>query len=118
MQVRPIGKRFTTFFACLPRRLPVSSGLASSCASWNSRPSTPSRGEHVLLERAFNILGDPALRACYDGLLRDAEAPALFPYGGFGSLLASGERSRDGKTFFARRIIAFLPVRRQRRFRA
>ena len=32
-------------------------------------------GEHVLLERAFNILGDPALRACYDGLLRDAEAP-------------------------------------------
>ena len=74
--------------------------------------------EHVLLERAFNILGDPALRACYDGLLSDAEAPTLFPYGGFGSLLASGERSREGKTFFARRIIAFLPKRRQRRFRA
>ena len=33
-------------------------------------------------------------------------------------MLASGERSRDGKTFFARRIIAFLPETRQRRFRA
>jgi len=62
------------------------------------------RSEYVLLERAFNILGDPGLRACYDALLKDPDAPALFPYGGFGSLLVSGERSRDAKTFFARRI--------------
>jgi len=34
------------------------------------------------------------LRACYDALLKDPEAPALFPYGGLGSLLVSGERSR------------------------
>src|SRR5262249_16836899 len=74
------------------------------------------RSEHVLPERAFNILGDPGLRACYDALLKEPEAPALFPYGGFGSLLASGERSRDGQTFFARRIIAFLPERQKRRF--
>ena len=76
------------------------------------------RSEHVLLERAFNILGDPGLRACYDELLKDPDAPALFPYGGFGSLLVSGERSRDAQTFFARRIIAFLPEQHRRRFYA
>jgi len=59
------------------------------------------RNEHSSVERAFNILGDPELRACYDRLLKDPEAPALFPYGGFGSLLVSGERSRNGNTFFA-----------------
>jgi hypothetical protein len=74
--------------------------------------------ERVALERAFNILAQPELRACYDMLLADAEVPAVFPYGGFGSLLVAGERSRDGRTFFARRILAFHPERRQRRFRA
>jgi hypothetical protein len=70
------------------------------------------------LERAYNILAQPELRASYDALLRDPEAPALFPYGGFGSLLASGDRSRDGQRFFATRILAFRPEMRQRRFRA
>jgi hypothetical protein len=72
--------------------------------------------ERVALERAFNIVGPPELRACYDALLADPEAPALFPYGGFGSLLVAGEPSRDGATFFARRIIAFSPDLRRRRF--
>jgi hypothetical protein len=76
------------------------------------------RGEQVLPERAFNILGDPGLRACYDRLLKDPEAPAPFPYGGFGSLLVSGEPSRDAKTFFSRRILTFLPERHKRRFHA
>jgi len=76
------------------------------------------RSEYVLLECAFNILGDPGLRACYDVLLKDPEAPAIFPYGGFGSLLVSGDRSRDEQTFFARRIIAFMPERHRRRFHA
>jgi hypothetical protein len=76
------------------------------------------RTEDVPLERAFNILGDPGLRETYDRLLINPEAPAVFPYGGFGSLLASGERSRDGQTFFARRIIAFLPERHRLRFHA
>jgi hypothetical protein len=76
------------------------------------------RSEYVLQERAFNLLGDPGLRACYDALLKDPDAPALFPYGGFGSLLVSGARSRDAQTFFARRIIAFLPERHRRRFHA
>jgi hypothetical protein len=74
------------------------------------------RSDIVALERAFNILALPELRACYDTLLLDVEAPAVFPYGGFGSLLVSGERSRDGATFFARRILAFRPDSRQRRF--
>src|SRR5271166_4841628 len=72
--------------------------------------------ERIALERAFNIVGQPELRACYDALLADPEAPALFPYGGFGSLLVAGEPSGDGKTFFARRIHAFSPDLRRRRF--
>ena len=73
--------------------------------------------QRVALERAFNIVGQPELRACYDALLADPEAAAIFPYGGFGSLLVAGEPSRDGKTFFARRITAFSPELRRRRFR-
>src|SRR5271165_7213086 len=72
--------------------------------------------ERVALERAFNTVGQPELRACYDALLADPEAPAIFPYGGFGSLLVAGEPSRDGRTFFARRIVAFSPDLRRRRF--
>ena len=70
------------------------------------------------LERAYNILAHPDLRGCYDTLLKDSEAPVVFPYAGFGSLLVSGDRSRDGQTFFATRILAFRPETRQRCFRA
>jgi hypothetical protein len=68
------------------------------------------------LERAFNILGQPELRACYDALLVSPESSAIFPYGGFGSLLVSGERSRAGQTFFANWILAFSPERKHRQF--
>jgi hypothetical protein len=70
------------------------------------------------LDRAFNLLMQPDIRSCYDALLGDPEAPALFPYSGFGALLTTGELSRDRATFFAQRILSFLPDRRQRRFRA
>ncbi|HWR17706.1 MAG TPA: hypothetical protein VN577_22950 [Terriglobales bacterium] len=70
----------------------------------------------TMLERAFNILAQPELRTCYDTLLLDAEAAAVFPYGGFGSLLVSGAPSHDGVTFFARRILAYRPNSRPRRF--
>jgi hypothetical protein len=70
------------------------------------------------IERAYNILAQPDLRACYDTLLKNPEAPALFPYGGFGSLVVTGDRSRDGTTFFATRILAFRPDTKQHRFRA
>ena len=72
--------------------------------------------EFKVIERAFNILAEPELRTCYDALLRDSETPVLFPYGGFGSLLVEGERSRDGKTFFVRRILAFSPELCERSF--
>jgi hypothetical protein len=74
------------------------------------------RSQRVALERAFNIVGQPELRACYDALLTDPEVPAVFPYGGFGSLLVAGEPSHDGQTFFTRRILAFSPDLRRRRF--
>jgi hypothetical protein len=70
------------------------------------------------LDRAFNLLMQPDIRSCYDALLSDPEAPALFPYSGFGALLTAGELSRDRATFFAQRILSFLPNRRQRHFRA
>jgi len=69
-------------------------------------------------ERAFNILAHPELRACYEGLLSNPTAPVLFPYGGFGSVITLGQRSRDGQMFFVRRIVSFLPDSRERRFRA
>ena len=69
------------------------------------------------LERAFNLLAHPELRACYNALLADPDAVATFPYGGFGSLLVEGEPSRDCKSFFAYRIVAFSPELHRRRFR-
>ncbi len=62
------------------------------------------------MERAFNVLSHPELRQVYAELLRKPGAVALFPYGGFGRILVSGERSRDGGSFFARFIHSFLPV--------
>jgi len=70
------------------------------------------------LERAFNILARPELRACYDALLDDPSSPPLFPYGGFGSLLVAGDCSRDGSTFYASRILSFLPEQKFKHFRA
>ncbi len=70
------------------------------------------------LERAFNILAHPELRACYDALQHDPASPALFPYGGFGSLLVAGDISRGGSTFYASRILSFLPRQRFKLFRA
>lgn len=92
--------------------------LASQLRMLELNSDASTHGEYVAVERAFNILACRELRACYDALLADREAPALFPYGGFGTLLVAGERSRDGGTFFAHRIIAFVPECRSRRFRA
>ncbi len=76
------------------------------------------RERWLAAERAFNLLANPELRACYEALLLDPDAPATFPYGGFGSLIAAGELSADRETFFATKILSFSPERRQRRFRA
>ena len=92
--------------------------LAFKLRQLELRAGGASRREHGAVERAFNILARPELRACYDSLLKDPSAPALFPYGGFGSILVAGDRSRDGRTFFVTRILSFLPEERERRFRA
>jgi hypothetical protein len=75
-------------------------------------------GDIGAAERAFNILAHPELRACYDALLNDPSSPAGFPYGGFGSLIVAGDRSRDGSMFYASRILSFLPERKFRYLRA
>ena len=82
------------------------------------RATATRNGDIATLERAFNILAQPELRACYDSLTKDSAAPALFPYGGFGSILVGGDRSRDGQTFFASQILHFQPELAQRRFHA
>jgi len=61
------------------------------------------------IERAFNILAHPELRNCYEALRRDEDAPPVFPYGGFGSILVEGRLSNDGMAFFADRILAYKP---------
>ena len=76
------------------------------------------RSEMQRIERAFNLLAHPDLRSCYDALVQDANAPALFPHGGFGQCVVSGELAQDGKTFFVRQLLSYLPDQRQRQFRA
>jgi hypothetical protein len=46
---------------------------------------------------------------------KDEDAPALFPYGGFGSIFVEGRLSEDGGAFFADRIIAYKPQMTSRR---
>jgi curved DNA-binding protein CbpA len=82
------------------------------------RATTTRNRDIATLERAYNILAQPELRACNDSLLKNSAAPALFPYGGFGSILVAGDRSRDGQTFFASQILHFQPELEQRRFHA
>jgi hypothetical protein len=82
------------------------------------RAAGVSNRDSATSERTFNILAQPELRVCYDSLLKNSRAPAPFPYGGFGSILVAGERSRDGQTFFAAQILSFQPEHRERRFRA
>jgi len=76
------------------------------------------KADFSALERAFNILAQPDLRVCYNQLLTDSEGQVVFPYGGVGSILANGQKSPDGQTFFASRILSFRPDVRERRFRA
>jgi hypothetical protein len=73
-----------------------------------------SKVDLAAVERAYNLLADPHIRAEYDALLRNCLTPVAFPYSGFGSLLIQGERSRDNGVFFANRILAFVPERRRR----
>jgi len=93
---------------------PAELRLAFKLRTIELRAARAPAGELRALERAFNILARPELRASYDALLRDPASPAPFPYGGFGSLLVVGDCSRDGTAFYASRILSFLPEQNTR----
>jgi len=101
-----------------PDASPVELRLAFKMRTLELRAAHASPKYLGALERAFNILARPDLRACYGALLADPAAPVIFPNGGFGSLLVAGEPSRDGSAFYSSRILAFLPEQKRRHFRA
>jgi hypothetical protein len=111
----------TTLYELLrasPTAPPAELRVAFKLRALELRTAQSSSSDLSTIERAFNILAQPELRACYSILLADPSAPALFPHGGFGSLLVAGHLARDGATFYATRILSFLPERRHRYFRA
>src|SRR5205814_1238875 len=101
-----------------PSSAPAELRLAFKLRELELRAEGAPQAAFSAAERAFNILGHPELRTCYETLLANPLAPTLFPYGGLGSIIVLGERSRDGQTFFVRKVVSFLPEHRQRRFRA
>ena len=113
--------RQSSFYELLrvnPKVSPAELRLAFKLRTLELRTTHAPTGDLRALERAFNILARPELRACYDALVKDPTSPALFPYGGFGSLLVAGDISRDGSTFYASRILSFLPERQFKHFKA
>jgi hypothetical protein len=96
-----------------PNSSPAELKLAFQLAILELRDGNAPESKLATAERAFNLLSRPDLRACYDTCLADATAPAVFPHGGFGSLLVLGNLSLDRTVFYANRIISFL--REQRR---
>lgn len=117
---RPWGRQ-PSFYELLrvnPKVSPTELRLAFKLRTLELHTASAPDGDIRALERAFNILAHPELRACYDALLNDPLSPAVFPYGGFGSLIVAGDRSRDGSMFYASRVLSFLPERKLRHFRA
>jgi hypothetical protein len=113
--------RQSSFYELLrvnPKVAPAELRLAFKLRTLELSTAHAPAGDLRALNRAFNILARPELRACYDALLNDPTSPALFPYGGFGSLLVAGDISRDGSTFYASRILSFLPEQKFKHFRA
>src|SRR5467141_2225342 len=113
--------RQSSFYELLqvnPKMSPAELRLAFKLRTLELNIAHAPAGDLRALNRAFNILAHPELRACYDALQHDPASPALFPYGGFGSLLVAGDISRDGSTFYASRILSFLPEQKFKHFRA
>lgn len=117
----PTGKRQPTLYEILrarPTATPADLRLSYRIRRLEQESDSAARPEPRNAERAFNLLAHPDLRSCYDALLQDPDAPAVFPYGGFGQFLVSGELAADGTTFFVHRLLSYLPDQRQRQFRA
>jgi hypothetical protein len=101
-----------------PTVLPTELRLAFNLRSLELRTANAPTSDLRALESAFNNLAQPELRACYDALRNDPASPVFFPCGGFGSLLVAGDLSRDGKTFYASRILSFRPEQNFKQFQA
>lgn len=117
----PPGKAQPTLYELLrtrPTATPADLRLSYRICRLEHESDSALKPETRGAERAFNLLAHPDLRSCYDALLADPNAPALFPYGGFGQCVVSGELAEDGNTFFVRRLLSYLPDQRQRQFRA
>jgi hypothetical protein len=71
-----------------------------------------SANELATIERAYNILADPDLRALHDALRKGPTIPVPFPYAGFGSLLVQGERP-PGRKCLLRESNSRVPARAQ-----
>ena len=113
--------RQSSFYELLrvnPKVSPAELRLAFKLRTLELSTAHAPAGDLRALNRAFNILAHPELRACYDALLDDPTSPLLFPYSGFGSLLVAGDISLDGSTFYASRILSFLPEQKFKHFRA
>ncbi|MGH7745773.1 MAG: hypothetical protein ACREQ5_13445, partial [Candidatus Dormibacteria bacterium] len=119
---RRVWNRQPSFYELMrvnPNVSPTELRLAFKLRTLELRTAHAPTGDVRALERVFNILAHPELRVCYDALINDPASPALFPYGGlFGSLLVVGDLSRDGSTFYASRILSFLPEQKFKHFRA
>lgn len=114
----PNGGTLYSALGVAPDAAPVELRLAYRLAALELIHSENAGGRRRDIERAFNILAQPDLRACHDAATLDPDKPVLFPYGGCGSILVTGRRPPGGSTFFAVRILFFRPECCQRRFRA
>ena len=88
----PSGKRQPTLYEILqtsPTATPADLRLSYRICRLDQESDSAAKPEIRNAERAFNLLAHPDLRSCYDALLRDPGAPAVFPYGGFGQIVGS-----------------------------
>ncbi len=102
-------------------------GVNSDCSpsslrfAWRMRTAETTVAEDDALrrgcERAFNILANHDLRACYDCFIANDDAMLPFPYGGEGDILVAGDLSKDGSTFFARAILSYKPTTSRKRLK-
>lgn len=92
-----------------PKAPPAELRLAFQLLKLELRTANAPIAELRVVERSFNVLARPWLRASYDKLRNDPEFAAPFPYGGFGSLIVAGRLNGDGRAFYARSILSFRP---------
>src|ERR1700689_189398 len=113
----PPGNTAPTLYEVLrtrPAATPADLRLSYRICRLEHESDSAAKPEIRSAERAFNLLAHPDLRACYDALLRDPDAPAVFPYGGFGQCVVSGELAEKRRTFFRHRLLSYRLVQRQR----